>query len=178
VRKKRKKRKKFKRNRTIRMPGMDFVRSARFHAVLSAYLSIAAGVTIAILALVAADEESSMSLYGAAFMGLIDSTGSVLVLMVYHTCTVNHHTATDRLEAQYSIIIGGLMLVMGVYLLTDSSYMLALQGESLAKRESNANNNLGFTITIIGGASSLSLSVYKFVVADWLGSAVIFTGKR
>jgi len=101
---------------------MSLVRSARCHALLSAYLSIAAGITITILAIIAATQENSMSLYGVAFMAMIDSTGSVLVLMIYQSVCSSvdlNGNQQHRREAQYSFLIGILMLILGVVLFTD-----------------------------------------------------------
>ncbi|KAJ1417317.1 hypothetical protein B484DRAFT_422041 [Ochromonadaceae sp. CCMP2298] len=148
--------------------------SSRFHAAFSAWLSILVGLTIAVLAVLAGQEEGSMALIGVAFMGIVDITGSVMVLLIYGT--IHAHAKDDRKEAQYSLVIGVLMLGLGVFLATDSTFSL-LDGtdRSLSKRRANARNSLGFDIAIFGAAASLALAFYKYLVSRRLGSAVIFT---
>jgi hypothetical protein len=50
--------------------------SSRFHAAFSAWLSILLGFTIAVLAVLAGQQEGSMALIGVAFMGIVDITGT------------------------------------------------------------------------------------------------------
>ena len=55
--------------------------NARFHAILSAYLSIVAGLVETVISLMDGMEEISMSLYGIALMAFVDITGSSFIFL-------------------------------------------------------------------------------------------------
>lgn len=143
--------------------------SARFHAVLSAYLSIAAGLVEASLSLMSGHAEVSMSLYGIALMAFVDATGSVLVLMMWQGSSGEERLVSERLrEMRYSIAIGSLMMFLGVFLIADSI-------KSLSEKESpsETNGNMGEIVAIFGSVCGIALAIYKYVVGKALDSPVI-----
>ena len=103
-------------------------KTAHTHAIISAYLSIIAGLVEAALSLTAGHAEISMSLYGIALMAIVDITGSVLVLRMWQ----NSGAPEDRLisqrlqEMQYSITIGVMMIVLGCFLIADRQVITPL----------------------------------------------------
>ena len=95
--------------------------NAKYHAVFAAYLSLLTGTVGVVISIMAADAELSMSLYGMALIEVIDVAASIMVLYIYQpTCFKElSESAQDRIENQYSFMLGGLMFVLGVFLLTD-----------------------------------------------------------
>lgn len=106
--------------------------SAHKHAIISAYLSIIAGLVEAVLSLLAGHAEISMSLYGIALMAIVDITGSVLVLKMWQSDTKpEDRLKSDRIkEMEYSISIGVLMIILGTFLSIDRLPIFILFGDS------------------------------------------------
>lgn len=141
--------------------------NGRFHAVLSAYLSIAAGIVEASLSILAGHQEISMSLYGIALMAIVDVTGSVLVLMMWQ-CGSLERKYTERIrEMRYSIFIGIMMLLLGCFLVADSI-------KNLYEHDSPDGNTIKGDIGAIFGFTCGSfLFCYKYFVSLVLDSPVI-----
>lgn len=101
--------------------------NATFHAILSAYLSIIAGIIEAVLAVLSGREEISMSLYGIALVAVVDVTGSLLVLKMWQCrSSSGERLLPERLmEMNYSIVIGVLMTVLGTFLIADRYLVLS-----------------------------------------------------
>lgn len=143
-----------------------------FHAILSAYLSIFIGLTEAGLSVYAGHAEISMALYGIAVMGLVDGTGSVLVLMMWQ-CGSQKNGKTERLvserirEMRYSLIIGCMMLLLGSFLVVDSL-------KKMVEKESPSDKDLmGFLLGVYGSVFGFFLASYKYIVGKALDSPVI-----
>lgn len=145
--------------------------NARFHAILSGYLSIVAGILETSFSLFDGYQEFSMSLFGIALMAFVDITGSVLVLIFWQCTNVTklteHRQAGDRIrEMNYSLIIGYLMVSLGVFLLVASM-------RSLSLRDEPKDSNLGLPIALFGASSGLGLATYKYYVGKALDSPVV-----
>jgi hypothetical protein len=98
--------------------------SLSFHAVLSAYLSIFAGIVEAVLSIMAGTTDISMSLYGVALMALVDIAGSMLILLLWQcrpaNCDETNRGSMERMrDLQYTSIIGVFMILLGLFLMTD-----------------------------------------------------------
>ena len=149
--------------------------SARFHAILSAYLSIVAGLLEAVLSISLGSEEDSMSLYGIALMGFVDVTGSLLILNLFQcrrTSYAGERSQQDkRTEIIYTIAIGLLMVVLGVFLIVDSAISF------IYHQTADEMNSLGIMIATFGAFSGLTLALYKYVVGKALNSSVVTAGK-
>jgi hypothetical protein len=106
--------------------------SLEFHAILSAYLSIGAGLIEATLSIMAGHADISMSLYGVALMAITDVIGGLLILLLWQ-CRPNGNGPSIEIamrikDLRYTSIIGLFMVFMGVFLMIDrleeSEYLL------------------------------------------------------
>jgi divalent metal cation (Fe/Co/Zn/Cd) transporter len=97
------------------------VETAHFHAIVSAYLSIVAGLVEASLSILAGHAELSMSLYGIALMAFVDITGSLLVLYTWQFSEAKaERKLQDRIrEMRMSRGIGIMMIILGLFLIAD-----------------------------------------------------------
>ncbi len=172
------------------------MRSGRFHAIFSAYLSIIAGVIEAIFSLITGHAELSMSLYGIALMAIVDITGSSLVLFIWQFSMSDSTDVTTRhkiQEARYSYIIGALMMILGLFLVLDryvvggvactvhnseSILSLTFSAKTLIQGKSPHGTVVGegSSIALFGTISSLVLAAYKYKVGQELDSCVINAG--
>jgi|LauGreSBDMM110SN_4_FD.fasta_scaffold76579_2 vacuolar-type H+-ATPase subunit I/STV1 len=141
--------------------------NARFHAVLSAYLSIVAGLCEFVMSSMAGSEEISMSLYGITLMATLDVTGSVLVLMRWQGSSEVQGLVEYIKELKYSMIIGVLMVLLGLFLIVDSVMKF------INEDKPTENDELGPIVAIFGFVASMILAIYKFVVGKVLDSAVV-----
>lgn len=166
--------------------------SGRFHAVLSAYLSIIAGLYETIFSLVAGHADLSMSLYGIALMAVVDITGSALVLLIWQTSdiggTTERSTQLKLQEARYSYVIGALMMFLGLFLVADRCscccrcyicvvVTLLHSAKTLIEGHSPHSKGVGGAdVALFGTVSSALLAVYKYRVGQELDSPVITAG--
>lgn len=148
--------------------------TARFHAILSAYLSIAAGVIEAVLSMLSGHKETSMSLYGIALMAFVDVTGSILVLQLWQCSSTNYAgerlASERRKEMNYSIIIGSLMIFLGFFLIADSLQTF------IYHHEPKSMTSMGTIVAVFGSLCGISLAIYKYVVGKALDSPVVIAG--
>ena len=141
--------------------------NGRLHAVLSAYLSIAAGVMETVMSFVAGFAEVSMSMFGISLVAFVDIMGSILVLLLWQ-CKRDADADADRLrELRYSIVIGASMILLGIFLLVKCSIDF-YNKESLDEEET-----LGTITAIFGLVASMILSVYKNKVGHAIDSPLI-----
>lgn len=175
------------------MPWIMTEKSAIFHTVLSAYLSIIAGLIEAGLSLYSGHAEISMSLYGIALMAIVDITGSVLVLKMWQCGSISDERLISerRQEMYYSIVIGTLMVVLGFFLIVDrflhESHVSFLKFllfvwislKNFTSKESPDDQSwIGTVVTIFGSICGLSLAAYKYAVGVALDSPVVIAGDR
>jgi hypothetical protein len=108
-----------------------------------------------------------MSLYGIALMAIVDVTGSVLVLMMWQ-CGSNDRKFSERIrEMRYSIFIGAMMVLLGLFLVIDSI-------KNLFNHDSPDGNTVKGDIgAIFGVTCGLFLFAYKYYVSIVLDSPVI-----
>lgn len=98
--------------------------NAKFHAIFASYLSIFTGIATVVLAIFAGNAEISMSMIGMALIGITDVAASIMVLAVYLPsvfASTNWHGGftQKRQEARYSLAIGVIMVLLGVFLFVD-----------------------------------------------------------
>lgn len=142
-------------------------RTGALHAVISAYLSILAGLGELFMSLWAGHHEKSMSIYSIGIMAFVDCAGSVLVLTMWQCGNPQVRLLADRRrEMQYSAIIGVMMIFLGMFLVVDSL-------QRLVHRSSMDSSMLGIIDSVIGTLCGFSLAGYKYVVGTTLDSPVI-----
>eukprot|EP01035_Chromulina_nebulosa_P019997 gene19997-25969_t len=134
-----------------------------------------AGIIEAILSTVAGHEDSSMSLYGIALMAFVDITGSVLVLKLWQFSKKRGPNGERLLsekikEMTYSIAIGYLMILLGIFLIMDSL------NSFLAHDKPKEMSPMGVMISIFGATCGLGLAAYKYVVGKAVDSPVVVAG--
>lgn len=147
------------------------VKDAGYHAVLSAYLSIMAGLTELMMSLWAGHSEKSMSIYGIGIMAFVDVAGSVLVLSLWQCGPLSSpggvRTIVDRRrEMLFSAIIGTMMVFLGLFLIVDSM-------QRLVHKSTMDSSILGIVDSVVGTMCGFSLAGYKYVVGTALDSPVI-----
>mmetsp|Transcript_30178 Transcript_30178/g.30663 ORF Transcript_30178/g.30663 Transcript_30178/m.30663 type:complete len:261 (+) Transcript_30178:240-1022(+) len=144
--------------------------NARFHAILSSYMNIIAGVIELTLAIRAGADEESFSMFGVALMTFVDLSGSILVLIRWqwlYSPVIDHQAELLR-EMKLSCILGCFMTLLGVFLLNKCMW-------ALLERSSPSDLSEGLLVSILGTLSSLLLAYYKYVVGKKLDSYVVVT---
>lgn len=89
------------------------------HAILSGYLSIAAGIVEAGYSYLAGQSEVSMALYGIALTAILDTSGSILVLVIWQCSPNDRPLQLELKELKYTIIIGCFMMFLGIFFVID-----------------------------------------------------------
>ncbi len=89
------------------------------HAIISGYLSIAAGVVEAGYSYYAGQSEVSMALYGIALSSLLDVSGSIMVLVLWQCSSYKSAEKLELQELQYTFAIGCFMMFLGTFFVTD-----------------------------------------------------------
>ena len=143
-------------------------KDAPWHAVVSAYLSILAGLGELTMSMWAGHTEKSMSIYGIGIMAFVDIAGSVLVLSMWQCGSPQsvRLTSERRREVQYSAIIGVMMIFLGMFLIVDSF-------QRLVHRSKMDSSYLGLIDGALGTVCGFSLAAYKYIVGKSLDSPVI-----
>ena len=142
--------------------------NGKMHAVLSAYLSIAAGVVELIMSSVAGFTEVSMSMFGISLVAFVDIMGSILVLLLWQCKRSDADSRAERLrELRYSVAIGVLMILLGVFLLIKSSV------DFYNKDSVDGEETLGTVAAVFGLVVSMFLSAYKYKVGHAIDSPVV-----
>jgi len=139
------------------------------HAILSAYLSILAGLGELVMSMWAGHHEKSMSIYGIGIMAFVDIAGSILVLSMWQCGSPQGGArliSERRREMQYSAIIGVMMVFLGIFLIVDSF-------QRLVHRSKMDSSYLGVIDSVMGTLCGFSLAGYKYVVGKSLDSPVI-----
>jgi len=143
-------------------------KKARKHAVISAYLSILAGLLEVGLSLYVGHNEKSMSVYSIALMAIVDVSGSILVLSLWQfSGPAGLRLMSERKrEMHYSVCIGAMMCFLAIFLLADSF-------QRLLKRATTKDTTWGIVDGIIGSCFGIGLAVYKWSVGKSLDSPVV-----
>jgi zinc transporter ZupT len=143
-------------------------KKARKHAVISAYLSILAGLLEVGLSLYVGHNEKSMSVYSIALMAIVDVSGSILVLSLWQfSGPAGLRLMSERKrEMHYSVCIGAMMCFLAIFLLADSF-------QRLLKRATTKDTTWGIVDGIIGTCFGIGLAVYKWAVGKSLDSPVV-----
>jgi len=127
-----------------------------------------AGIVEATLSLWYGHAEISMSLYGIALMAIVDITGSVLVLAMWQSSYNKERLISDRLrEMNYSIAIGSMMIMLGIFLIVDST--IKLTNRNIPEDSSF----MGTLDAVFGFVCGISLFLYKYYVGKALDSPVV-----
>lgn len=157
--------------------------SGKFHAIFSAYVSIFAGLIEAFFSIILGHAELSMSLYGIALMAIVDVTGSILVLKIWQKYDCDNNREKKILEARYSYIIGVLMMILGLFLVSDRYDCVLLHclhnGLCSVKtliRGKHLEAVGGAGIALFGMMCSFVLAAYKYRIGEELESSVIIAG--
>ncbi len=93
--------------------------SLQSHAIISAYLSIVAGIVEAVFSYMAGHAEISMALYGIALVAIFDGLGSILVLSLWQCSDADRTLKLKLKELKYSYIIGVFMMLLGIFFICD-----------------------------------------------------------
>lgn len=143
--------------------------SYRWHIIFSAYLSVLVGLVEAVLSSLIGHQETSMSQYGVALMALLDITGSLLILALWQCKNRDSSDLKTKItEITYTIIIGILMVLLGLFLLVDSVFKLSTEAEP-----SSESSVIGLVITIFSAVGGLMLASYKYTVGVAVDSKVV-----
>ena len=143
-------------------------KSATRHAVISAYLSIVAGIWELSLSIWAGHNEKSMSVYGIGIMAFVDIAGSILVLSLWQFGTVEgmRLLSERRREMHYSVCIGAMMIFLGMFLIADSL-------QRFLNKSTMTQSSLGLVDGITGTVFGVGLAMYKYYVGKSLDSPVV-----
>lgn len=143
-------------------------KTATKHAVISAYLSILAGVWELGLSIWAGSAEKSMSVYGIGIMAAVDIAGSVLVLALWQCGSVEgmRLLSERRREMHYSMCIGAMMIFLGMFLIVDSL-------QRFMHRSTMSQSKLGLIDGLTGTVFGVGLATYKYYVGKSLDSPVV-----
>lgn len=102
-------------------------------------------------------------------MALLDITGSVLILALWQCKQPDNSELNNKIdEIRYTIVIGTLMVILGLFLLVDSVLKLTMEEEP-----SSESSVIGLAITIISAFGGLMLASYKYTVGVAVDSKVV-----
>ena len=143
-------------------------KSASKHAVVSAYLSIAAGIWELSLSVWVGHAEKSMSVYGIGIMAFVDIAGSILVLSLWQCGAPEgmRLLSERRREMLYSGCIGAMMIFLGLFLLADSL-------QRFLHHSTIKQTTFGLIDGVSGTVFGVGLATYKYYVGKSLDSPVV-----
>lgn len=152
--------------------------SYRFHAILSAYLSILLGISSIVLSTIAGSDETSLSEYAIGLTGFVDLTGSFLILLLYqfqYNSIKNNGNNDDQTvlshkirESRYTVSIGVLMSLLGLYLFVYAIIKLATRSEP-----SSEGSTDGSVVAVLGTIGGLIMFLYKYKLGKLWDSQII-----